>query len=401
VMYWADENTVGSLPAEVRTIPDIAHCFPSKAANGSIIQHNIVLNARYYGDATVIELLGDVAHELSHEAYKAIGADNPRFVPSFGDSPLALASNEWKTDILTIYKGFGSWLLASREYLQRRVGQMAFTDRYAAMKPIEIQRLLRSELEEEGRNLVHELARVIGGGSPGDLSGRLSRSSRVWSYVTESDPGYAIGHYWLGVVEGWLGRWNDALGSARAAFSLEPANPRFAAYVQEIVGKHRHLLDPALSEATGLMKRASEGWITDEQKARGDFTKAAACWREILERIPFYAFAQHELGVALEWLGEREEAIEHLQRATKYDPQAEFYSRSLGNTLTRRGDHARAAMAYADAVDREPQHAENRYLYALSLMRIGNRDLAEKLLARAIQLDPANKAYREQMKELS
>lgn len=233
-LFWATADIQSDLP--LQQIPGVAHCLPDYQGQ-SILCHNIVFNAEHYKDATVIEVMGDMAHELAHEAWKARDADNVRFVPPFTTNDFTHSINEWITDLQVLYRGFGTWLLRSREYMRTR-HMFCFTEQYRAMKPIEIQRRLRAVWDYRGQQTISLGADKKSKGEQDNAIRAFRKAERIWQRAVAEDPAYVYAHYQLAVVYGWLDDWQQAVAHGSIAARLEPSNNQFAKYLQKVIDRY-------------------------------------------------------------------------------------------------------------------------------------------------------------------
>ena len=97
------------------------------------------------------------------------------------------------------------------------------------------------------------------------------------------------------------------------------------------------------------------------------------------------------LGLLYEWnLNDSSSAIQHLSRATDFNPYQAAYWVDLSNGCELAGDLDCAVHALASAVRLAPQRPEFEWNKANFDLRIGNSDQALKDFARYLQLDPVS-----------
>ena len=91
---------------------------------------------------------------------------------------------------------------------------------------------------------------------------------------------------------------------------------------------------------------------------QGKFGQAEKVCRQIIQARPSNADAQNILGVTLNALGQRAEAIETLQRAVKLAPRAASIHANLGEILRQNGDLDLAAEALQRSIELDPNNAQ-------------------------------------------
>jgi len=146
-------------------------------------------------------------------------------------------------------------------------------------------------------------------------------------------------------------------------------------------------IDPDLAEAhasRGLALSLSEKY----EEADTEFQKAIELNPKLYEAHYFYAralFAQ----------GRHEEAAERYEEASKVNPDDYQALQFLSLTLTKLGRRAHAAVALRTSVDNAKKHiafhpndVRALYLGATGLVGLGEMDLAEEWVAKAVEIDP-------------
>jgi predicted O-linked N-acetylglucosamine transferase (SPINDLY family) len=136
--------------------------------------------------------------------------------------------------------------------------------------------------------------------------------------------------------------------------------------------------------AAALLERA------DAFALSGDFERASALYRELLQAEPDYPTAQRKLASALQSGGALEEAAAWYRRAIALDPGDARAHDELGRLIGRGGDMPGAIAHLRAAVRLDPQLASARAALGDALCRQGllGEGIAELEAARAI--DPSN-----------
>ncbi len=161
--------------------------------------------------------------------------------------------------------------------------------------------------------------------------------------------------------------------------------------------------------------------------AQGDFAKAVAEFRKVVEIAPRVAMSHANLGAALFHDGDRAAAMAAFERALELDPADPVVLFSLGvmshhagrneaaeryygqalerqpdyvpahlelaHTLTGRGDHARAVEHYRAVVETEPRNAVARFGLAMALVKLERWTAVRDALLAAIDALPDQPAF--------
>jgi len=152
--------------------------------------------------------------------------------------------------------------------------------------------------------------------------------------------------------------------------------------------------------ASSLMKRAISHWDTNREEAHEVFLQAIEQWQSMLKVIPLYAYALHEIGVAYNWLGDNEKAVEYGRAATLQMPTNHFYYASLADVYNKDRQHELAVSAGKSAVACNPDDARSRAMLGNAHWFRGNLVEAEQSLQKAVQLAPGNQRYMEDLNKL-
>ena len=174
-----------------------------------------------------------------------------------------------------------------------------------------------------------------------------------------------LANHCLGLAATNLGRWDEAVASARRA--TQAAGDDAAAWA-----------------LLGEMTRGRAQSAADAASARADFEASARAYAAAVARAPDVAEYQDNLGNTLQVLGRPEAALPHHRRAVELAPDLPATHLNLGNALWMlgRGDAAEAAWRAALAVDPayEPAWRSLEGLYqrrgdAMRLQQVRDRSL--------------------------
>jgi tetratricopeptide (TPR) repeat protein len=121
---------------------------------------------------------------------------------------------------------------------------------------------------------------------------------------------------------------------------------------------------------------------------QGNFLQASRVCRQIIQARPGNADAHNVLGVSLLAMGEKEEAVQEVERAIKINPHAPSYHANLGEVLRQSGRLAEAEKPLKEAIRLDPNNAQ-----ALNNLGIINYELrkfrdAVGYYKRAIEVRP-------------
>ncbi len=142
-------------------------------------------------------------------------------------------------------------------------------------------------------------------------------------------------------------------------------------------------IDPAAEAA--FFSRLADGLL-----GAGDPERAKTAWEKCLAASSDEPLFWMGLGDCLVWLGEPATAADAYKRAADLRPAAAGSCwHRLGNLLTRKGLHSRAADAFAKAIAAEPGNPLYFLRLASSHAAQGRNDLAAAVLHRAKALKPS------------
>ena len=249
--------------------------------------------------------------------------------------------------------------------------------------------------------------------------------------------------YYLGNVEGWLGKYSEAVSYVQEALTIDPgyapARVRLAQLLFESGDMEQSArLYEELSEKNPGLASAHFG-LGRVRSARGDWTGAIEAYRRACRISENYAAAHYALGLAYRKVDDVVKAREHLGRyeRVKLLPQPSedalmdvvksFYAGGLshfarGSALVQQGKLQEAAAAfesalkvnprmgiahvnliaiygelnlpekaeqhYRDSVQLDPGWVEAQYNWGMFLFRQGRKEEAAQAFRRAVQLNP-------------
>jgi protein O-mannosyl-transferase len=113
-----------------------------------------------------------------------------------------------------------------------------------------------------------------------------------------------------------------------------------------------------------------------------------AIWRDAVEKAPRKARPRHNLGVALDRIGRRAEALALLQQAVAVDPRYPQGHESLGVALLHAGRTAEAEVHFRRAIELAPRFAEPWYGLGLLRFEAGRYAEAAPYFQRALERRP-------------
>ena len=219
----------------------------------------------------------------------------------------------------------------------------------------------------------------------GDFEGE----SRLLSDITRQAPDFAEAHYNFGLSLQDRDKPADAVEQLRAAFGLEPKNPRFAL----ALGVALAGCDPA--EATSVLRRLTVLAPSDSEAhynlalamaATGDEDDAIHEFLAALALNPNHGGARRSLGIALMHAERLKESAEQLQRAAAISPRDAETANNLGMVLLRLKDIEGAAAALEKAVSLNPKLIKAYFNLSQAYLRAGRTGDARRASDRAAAL---------------
>ena len=122
------------------------------------------------------------------------------------------------------------------------------------------------------------------------------------------------------------------------------------------------------------------------------YQEAAAAFRKAIALDPRAYKAWDNLGLALEALGQPDEAVRHYLKAMEIaqtdQPRYDVVYANYADLLIRQGDYRGAFDAAAEAVQRNPSDPRNFFLTGKALLKLERPDVSLKWLTQAVTLDP-------------
>ena len=216
--------------------------------------------------------------------------------------------------------------------------------------------------------------------------GRSAEAEELFRAALAIEPDYAAAHSNLGNALQALGHLDEAIVSYRRALELMPDSPGIHANLG-VALRAQHKLDAAATAFQRAIELAPDsvmlhGVLGSVLEGLGRFTEASACYQRVLELRPNDADAQIqfrrllELGRLLDSAGQTNSAIDTYRTVISKMPDfAEAYY-NLGIALQRDPDTLDEAIAnYRTAIKLKPDFAAAHYNLAWSLLRKG--ELAE------------------------
>lgn len=168
-------------------------------------------------------------------------------------------------------------------------------------------------------------------------------------------------------------RFLAAIGALREAVRVDPT-PATRAKLAEVVAIQAQV-DADL--VTGVHQ-------LDEHR----YPEAAATFTRILEVKPDLGIAHGKLGTICAIAGQKQQAIEHLQAVTKYDPDNQYGYAMLGWLAYLEDKAEDAVTAYRRADEIEPFNAKINYQLGLALARLGRWQEAIDHFRLVLTIDP-------------
>lgn len=122
----------------------------------------------------------------------------------------------------------------------------------------------------------------------------------------------------------------------------------------------------------------------------GDYSRAAAAYRESLRCAPDRAATLKDLGGVLHLMGRSEEARKALRLAVRYDPGLAEAWRNLGVIHASQAQWNLASECFAEAVRRDPAWADGPRYLAVALEQDGRLSEALQAARQAVQAAPGS-----------
>ncbi|MFZ0746160.1 MAG: tetratricopeptide repeat protein [Terracidiphilus sp.] len=301
----------------------------------------------------------------------------------------------------------------------------ALAEKHAHQKPrdIEAQRIYLRTLIINGDNQVAApLARKLLALAPHDpdflfLNGMLERGAgdfaEARTHLEESvarNPNFYNSHYNLGLVLEQLKDNEGAREQFKTAIELGANEPevRFelakvlrtlgeTAEAQEQLKLYQQRLKEESDKSLAILKSTQ----AEEAVKAGDNHKAAGLFREASAALPDNPALAYRLAVVLGELGDTAGERSALQQAIKADPEFAPAQYQLGYLETRDGDNAAAEQQFRLALKAAPNYIQAWVALAATLGMESRFQDAQDAIAKALKIDPDNKAALELSRKLS
>ena len=193
----------------------------------------------------------------------------------------------------------------------------------------------------------------------------------------------------LAVMYDGLGRWNEAAEELRRVMALQPQNDDAHRLLAGIL-LDRGQLDEAVTELQQAIDLRPNYWRNHSELGRvhlraGRLDDAEEAYRRVTELQPDNAVGFHMLGTVQQSAGQLDEAFANYQEANKIRPRASTHS-NLGTLYYWRGDYARAASAYTEALRLDSGTPDVHANLGDAYQKLGKPDLASENYRQAIAL---------------
>jgi tetratricopeptide (TPR) repeat protein len=146
---------------------------------------------------------------------------------------------------------------------------------------------------------------------------------------------------------------------------------------------------------TGVTQAAGKAESADQAMAAGNFTQAAATYRDAIASDPDEPLLHYKLSKALDRLHDDAGEEAELQQAIRLDPNLAEAQNQLGYLAARGGDPARAETFFRAAVQASPSYVVAWVNLAATLASEEKWTEAKQAVDRALTIDPDNAAARQ------
>ncbi len=323
------------------------------------------------------------------------------------------------SDGLKIYPnsdGLTGALVSLDIHVAHNQAAQALAEKQARQKPrdIEAQRTYLRTLIINGDNqTAAPLARKLLALAPHDpdflyLNGLLERGAGDFAaarkHLEESialKPDFYNSHYNLGVVleqlqdaAGAREQFNKAieLGANEPEVRFELAKALRTLGETEEAQKQLQLYRQRLKEESDKSLAILKSTQAEEAVKAGDNRKAADLFREASAALPDNSGLAYRLAVVLDQLGDTEGERTALQQSLKADPEFALAHYQLGYLETRAGDTGAAEQQFRLALKAAPNYIQAWLGLAATLGMESRFQEAQDAVARAIEIEPENKA---------
>jgi tetratricopeptide (TPR) repeat protein len=224
------------------------------------------------------------------------------------------------------------------------------------------------------------------------LLGVLDRAERNLQLALSLDPACAHCEAALAEIADRQGDTEKALAHLIKAKQQAPENPEILFQFGKLCLQRNLLEDalPALSKAVGL-KPDQDSYVyvlASANVGHGNLAKAASLFGALLQKHPHDAVLLYAVG-AVEYLqGKYPEAESSLKQSLKTQPDQVAASYYLALTYDAVGQPDQSVAVFRGLLRRHPEHAPSCVKLGSILLRQHEYDEAQKILERAISLDP-------------
>lgn len=118
--------------------------------------------------------------------------------------------------------------------------------------------------------------------------------------------------------------------------------------------------------------------------------EAEQLYRQLLQFNPYHADTLHLLGIACSQQGKHEEAIVHISKAVRLQPDVPVFHNNLGEVFARKGETVKALSCFTKALQLAPGFADAHFNLANVLKQAGRLEEAVKHYKQTIQLKPTH-----------
>ncbi len=217
----------------------------------------------------------------------------------------------------------------------------------------------------------------------------VDRAVQASSNAVKLAPDVAAVRLSLGITLTNSGRNSEAVQELQRVLAARPNDDearRFLGMALAALGR----LDEAVAEWRKALAARPNNWQALSEMGRALFqgaryADAEQAYRELVDLRPDNVIGYQGLGTVLQQQGRDDEALQYYERARTITPASQVLS-NIGTLYYRRGDYARAAEAYRQALVGRPNSAPTHRNLGDSLLRLGRRDEALEAYRRAVTL---------------
>ena len=238
---------------------------------------------------------------------------------------------------------------------------------------------------------------VIGGGllalAHGRVLPRATPGVAPYELALEVDPGYAIGHYNVGVTAQAAGQLEAAHAHYRAALAADP-HDHTPCFNDAVVARRLGKLDDALEAARCALLYDDTAAVVELLGhllvARREYQEAVLVLERALRMRPEHVTIRIDLGAAYAGASRLVDAEATLRVAVVSRPDLAAAWFNLGLVVWKRGKASEAYESFAAAVAADPMLITAMGHLASLDIEAGRHTAASAWLDRIIAIDPAN-----------